>query len=352
MSAQRMADHPEPQVAKTPTPVDALRQMVRGYQITQAIYVAAKLGVADLLDGGPKDAVELAATTGADPGAVHRLMRGLASIGVFAQVEGGRFALAPMGALLRSGIPGSQREFVLLSGEWRWPFWGDLLYSVQTGLPAHDHVYGMEAYAYLNQHPDLGQMFHGGLIGTPRAESSGAVVAAYDFSAIGTLVDVGGGLGDLLAGILRAHPSMRGVLFDLPYSIGVARAFIESQGLANRCELIGGSFFEDIPARGDAFMLRAVMHNWDDEHAAAILRTCRRAMQPGNKLLMLDRVITDQAQDEGGGGTLIDVEMLAVGSGRERTQAEFTGLLAAAGFTLLRVLPTQSTFSIIEAVGA
>lgn len=333
-----------------PTPMDELRRLIRGYQITQALYVTVKLGLPDLLAQGPRSAAELAAATKADESGVDRLLRGLASIGVFVQTADGRFDLTPMSRLLLTDATGSQREFALLTGEWRWPMWSDLLYSVQTGQPAHDHVYGMEAYAYLDAHPDLGRMFHGGLIGTPRAQSSALVVSSYDFSGIGTLVDVGGGAGDLLAGILKAHPQMRGVLFDLPYSIGVARRTMELEGVADRCELIGGSFFEDIPARGDVFMLRAVMHNWDDDHCTKILQNVGRATKPGGRLLLVDRVTDAPGGPEGAGGTMIDVEMLVVGSGRERTEAEFRQLLTAAGFQLAKIHPTPSSFHIVEAV--
>jgi hypothetical protein len=334
-----------------PTVQDAtgqLRAMVRGYQLTQAVYVAAKLGIADLLVAGAQDAESLSAATQADAAALTRLMRGLASVGVFEQVDGGRYGLAPMGALLRSDVPDSQRSFVILTGDWRWRMWEHLLHSVQTGAPAHDHVYGMEAYAYLNQHPDLGAMFHGGLIGTPRAQTSAMVLDAYDFAGIGTLVDIGGGAGDLLAEILKRYVAMRGVLFDLPYSIEVARKYLASQGLADRCTLIAGSFFDEIPARGDMFMLRAVMHNWGDPQAISLLKRCSDAMNQGSTLLIVDRVISDNAENEGAGGALIDLEMLAVGSGRERTEHEFITLFEAAGLQLSRIIPTKSTFRILE----
>jgi hypothetical protein len=325
-----------------------LRAMVRGYQLTQAVYVAAKLGIADLLVAGAQDAESLAAATQTDAAALTRLMRGLASVGVFEQVDGGRYGLAPMGALLRSDVADSQRSFVILTGEWRWRMWEDLLYSVQTGAPAHDRVYGMEAYAYLNQHPDLGEMFHRGLIGTPRAQTSALVLGAYDFAGIRTLVDIGGGAGDLLAEILKRYVAMRGVLFDLPYSIEVARKYLASQALADRCTLIAGTFFDEIPARGDLFLLRAVIHNWGDPQAILLLKRCREAMNQGSKLLIVDRVISDNTENEGGGGALIDLEMLVVGSGRERTEREFIDLFESAGLELSRIIPTKSTFCILE----
>jgi hypothetical protein len=322
--------------------------MVRGYQLTRAVFVAAKLGIADLLVSGAQDVETLAAATHTDPAALARLMRALASAGVFEQVDGSRFGLAPVGALLRSDLAESQRSFVLLTGEWRWRMWEDLLYSVQTGEPAHDHVYGMEAYAYLNQHSELGDMFHGGLIGTPRAQTSALVLDAYDFAGIRTLVDIGGGAGDLLAEILRRYVDLHGVLFDLPYSIEVARTYLAARGLAERCTLIAGSFFEEIPARGDLFILRAVVHNWGDAPAISLLKRCREAMTPGSKLLIVDRVISDTAENESPGGSLIDLEMLVVGSGRERTEQEFMALLESAGLQLARIIPTRSTFSILE----
>jgi hypothetical protein len=330
--------------------VEHLRAMVRGYQLTQAVYVAAKLGIADLLIPGAQDAEALAAATHTDAAALGRLMRGLASVGIFEQVDGGRYKLAPVGELLRSDAPNSQRAFVILTGEWRWRMWGDLLYSVQTGAPAHDHVYGSEAYAYLNEHPDLGEMFHGGLIGTPRAQTSAMVLDAYDFAGTSTLVDIGGGAGDLLAEILKHYTAMHGVLFDLPYSIEVARAYLATQGVAERCTFIAGSFFDEVPARGDTFIIRAVMHNWGDQEAILLLKRCREAMRRGSKLLIVDRVLSGDRQTESAGGMLIDLEMLVVGSGRERTQQEFEVLLESAGLQLARVIPTKSTFSILEVI--
>ena len=336
------------QPAASPDAMGRLRAMVRGYQLTQAVYVAAKLGIADLLVAGAQDAEALAAATHTDAAALDRLMRGLASVGVFEQVDGSRYALAPMGALLRSDVAESQRSFVILTGDWRWRTWEDLLYSVQTGAPAHDHVYGMEAYTYLNQHPDLGEMFHAGLIGTPRAQSSALVVDAYDFAGVSTLADIGGGVGDLLAEILKRYGAMRGVLLDLPYSIEVARTYLASQGVADRCTLIGGSFFDDIPARGDMFILRAVTHNWGDREAISLLKRCREAMDRDTRLLIVDRVVSGTPENEPTGGALIDLEMLVVGSGRERTEHEFVALFESAGLQLCRIIPTKSIFHILE----
>lgn len=334
-------------VAPVP-PAVALRQMLTAYRIPQSIYVAANLGIADLLKDGPKSSDELAAAAGANPDALHRLLRVLASVGVFAQVDQRRFTLTPLGALLQTGVPGSLWGEAVLTGEWWWRAYGELLYTVKTGKPAHDHVYGMGVFEYFSQHPEAGEMFHTGTIAM-RTQWSMAVVAAYDFSGIHTLIDVGGGAGDLIAAILKANSIMCGVVFDLPYIIDDARAFVEAEGVAERCQVVAGDFFESVPAGGDAYILRFVMHGWQDERAAAILKNCRRAMPRQGKLLLVEGVIPEQAE-QAPQVVLGDLERLVMSGGRERTEAEFRALLDAAGFRLTKIVPTQSEVSVIEGV--
>jgi hypothetical protein len=327
----------------------ALRQMLLGYRFSQAIYVAAKLGLADLLKDGPQGSDELATAVGAHPDALHRLLRVLASLGIFAQVDQQRFTLTPLGALLQTDVPGSWWGTAVLTGEWWWQAYGELLYSVKTGKPAHDHVYGMRNFEYFAEHPETGQLFHAGYAAR-RGPVSLAVAAAYDFSGVHLLIDVGGGAGDLMAAILQANPAMRGVVFDLPYTIDDARALVEAEGVAGRCDVVAGDFFASVPTGGHAYILRSVIHDWDDAKAVAILQNCHHAMQGQGKLLLVERVMPERAE-HAPQVVLADLEMLVMTpSGRERTEAEFRGLFAAAGFKPTHIIPTQSEFIIIEGV--
>lgn len=336
------------------SPAVALSEILNGYRLCQAVYVAAKLGIADFLKGGPKRSEELATATGVDPHALYRVLRALASLGVFAETDDGRFTLTPLGALLRTGAPGSLRSVAILDGEWRWRAYGELLYSVTTGKPGHDHVYGVGTFEYLAQHPDIAAMFFGGATSW-RSEASMAVAAAYDFSGIRTLVDVGGGQGDLIVTILKVNPSMRGVFFDLPYAIDGARSLIEAEGVADRCELVAGDFFESVPS-GDAYILRGILLDWDDERAVAILKNCHRAMRRQGRLLVVEGVLPPRAE-QASGIFWRDLEMLVMtAGGRERTEDEYRALFASAGFKLTRVIPTSAVVpglggrSVIEGV--
>ena len=275
-----MSPQEGPQTTNPMPPAVVLRQMLYGYRISQAIYVAAKLGIADVLKDGPKGSDELATAVGAHPDALHRLLRVLASVGIFAQVDQHRFTLTPLGALLQTDVPGSLWGTAVLTGEWWWQAYGELLYSVNTGKPAHDHVYGMRNFEYFAQHPETGQLFLAG-IAARRGPLSLAVAAAYDFSGVPLLIDVGGGAGDLIAAILKANPAMRGVVFDLPYIIDDARAVVEAEGVAARCDLVAGDFFALVPAGGHAYILRSVIHDWDDAQAVAILKNCHKVRYYG-----------------------------------------------------------------------
>jgi SAM-dependent methyltransferase len=344
-----MSPQESPQTTNAMPPAVALRHLLYGYRISQAIYVAAKLGIADVLKDGPKGSDELATAVGAHPDALHRLLRVLASVEIVAQVDQRRFTLTPLGAFLQTDVPGSLWSTAVLTGEWWWPAYGELLYSVTTGKPAHDHVYGMRNFEYFAQHPDIGQLFLAG-IAARRGPLSIAVAAAYDFSGVPLLIDVGGGAGDLMAAILKANPAMRGVVFDLPYILDDARALVEAEGVAARCDVVAGDFFASVPTGGHAYILRSVIHDWDDAQAVAILQNCHRAMQGQGKLLLVERVMPERAE-HAPQVVLADLEMLVMTpSGRERTEAEFRGLLAAAGFKPTKIVPTQSELSIIEGV--
>ncbi len=333
----------------TPTTADTLRSMVTGLRVAQMVYVAAKLGIADLLEDGPRHYDELAAATGTHAPSLYRLLRGLGSLGVFTEVAEGQFALAPLGEHLRTRAPGSLRDLaVFWSEDWHWRLWGELLQSVQTGEPATRRLWGMELFDYLAQNPAASAGFDRAMTGSYSARNE-ALVASFDFGSIGTLVDVGGGHGSLLAAILAANPGMRGILFDRPEVVAGATDVLRAAGVEERCERVGGSVFDSVPDGGDAYLLAALIHAWDDAEAAVVLRNCRRVMQPGSRLLLVEHVIPPG--DVPHRGKLTDVEMLLVG-GRERTEAEFRALLTSAGFSLTRIVPTGAPHSVIEGAPA
>jgi O-methyltransferase domain len=333
------------------SPATALRQMIFNCSIPQLIYVVTKLGIADALKDGPKRCDELATAVGADPGALYRVLRALASVDVFAEGDHGTFMLTPIAALLQTDAPGSWRATALMHGEWYWRPFGALLHSVQTGMPAFEHVFDMTFYDYLAHHADAAEAFNANMT-VDTTQAARAVAAAYDFSGITTLVDLGGGQGALIAGLLQTNPQVRGILFDLPSGLEGARSLLEVEGVAERCALVAGDFFASIPDGGDAYLLKYILIDWDDEHAITILTNCRRAMHEQGKLLVVEMLIPPGNAPFF--GKFIDIYMLMLGRGRHRTEAEYLPLFAAAGFKLTQIIPTHSSthFSIIEGVRA
>jgi O-methyltransferase domain/Dimerisation domain len=332
------------------SPAVALRHLSTGFWVSKAIAVAAALGIADHLQDGPKTTAELAQVAGAHPGALYRLLRGIASVGVFAEDAQGRFTLTPLAALLLSDAPQSWRAAALMNGEpWAWRPWGDLLYSVKTGKPAFDHIFGVDFDAYLAQHPDAGDIFQR-FMQVATAEEALAVAPVYDFSGLTTVVDVGGGRGALLAAILKANPHLRGILFEAAHIVADAGPALAAQGVADRCQLVAGDFFAMLPVGGDLYILKWVLVSWDDEAAVNILQNCHRAMPAHGKLLVVERLIPPG--NEPFFGKLADLNLLVLYRGRHRTEAEYRTLFARAGFELARVIPTQSPteFSVIEGV--
>lgn len=329
-------------------PSAKLMQMIFGLVTSQAISVAAKLGLADLLEGGAKTAEELAEATGTKARPLYRIMRALASAGIFAEDNTGRFQLTPLAEPLRSGTRDSLRDFAIFLGEdWHWRVWGGLAYSAQTGQPAFEHVHGKAYFDYLGENKGPAQVFNNAMTSLSTAASA-AVAGAYDFTGVNKLVDVGGGHGFLLASILQQYPRMRGVLFDAPSVIDGAKDAIEAHGIANRCELVAGDFFTSVPAGGDVYMIKHIIHNWDDERAAEILRNCRRAMAENGKVLVVEMVIPEGNTPSL--GKLLDLEMLVLFQSFERTEAEYRALFERAGFRLARAFPTESPYSVIEGI--
>ena len=326
----------------------ALRQMAAGGWVAQALYVAAKLGVADLLAEGARRPDEIAAAAGANPDALHRVLRLLASLGVFVEDEFGRFGLTPLAGPLRSDAPASLGAFVVMLNEGpHWRAWGQLLHTVRTGESAFVHVYGSPIFSYYTRHPVEAQVFDAAITSRARQENESAV-AAYSWPDHGTIVDVGGGEGSLLAAILATTPSARGVLFELPHVASAAARFLAQAGLSYRCETISGDFTETIPSGGALYLLRRVLHGCTDERAILVLRNCRAAMAGGARLLVIEQLL--EPGNEPSWGKMLDVQMLVLSAGgRERQLANYETILASAGLRVLSVIATAAGPSIIEA---
>jgi O-methyltransferase domain/Dimerisation domain len=330
-------------------PQVAMMPMIFGFMVSQAIHVAAKLGIADLLKDEPKGYAELACATATHAPSLYRVLRALASAGVFAETEPGVFGLTPLGETLRSDVPGSMRAMSVFMGEQcNWQAWGDILHSVKTGESAFEHVFGMGFFQHLERHPEAARVFSEAM--TSNSEPfDAAVTAGYDFSGISRIIDLGGGHGSLISSILKAYPNMKGILFDAPHVSEGARSRLKAEGVSERCEVIAGDFLESIPGGADAYMMKHIIHDWDDANAVAILKNCRRAMPEGaGKLLLIEEVLP--CDNTPALAKLIDLEMLLMPGGRERTEAEYRTLFEAAGFRLTSVTPTQSPLSVIEGV--
>jgi hypothetical protein len=330
---------------KVPPPL-ALLQLAMGYWVSQAIYVAAKLGIADSLKDGPKSCADLARATGAHPDSLDRLLRALASVGVFAPEKDNRFGLTPIGECLQSKTVGSMRAMVLTLGQEHYQAWAHLLHSIRTGEPAFDHVFKMGLFQYLAQNPASGQIFDEAMAGVT-ALVSFAIVAAYDFSAISTVVDVGGGHGELIKTILMVNRNVKAILFDSPPAIEEANRRINGDGLAKRYEVTAGDFFQSVPRGGDAYVLKNILHDWNDADCITILKNCHSAMAEHGKVLLVETVKTANGEPF---DSLLDLNMLVISRGRERSEAEYRALLDAAGLKLTKVIPTMSPLSVIEAV--
>jgi O-methyltransferase domain/Dimerisation domain len=322
-----------------------LDSLITGYCISQAIYVAAELGIADRLAAGPRRADELASDIGAHDCSLYRLLRALASIGIFAEDGQGRFSLTPMAELLRSDVPGSRRtQIQMMIGQF-YQAWGGLMDSIRTGHPAFEAQQGRSFFDHLADHHDQAQIFDDAMKARNDRKTM-AMLDVYDMTGIHVLADIGGGNGSALVTILSRYPQMRGILFDRPGVVERARAGIEREGLSDRCEIVGGNFLEQAPGGADAYLLRHIMHNWDDEHALLILQRVHHAMGDGAKLLVIDRIIPPG--NEPMFGKIMDLNMLVMLGGIERAEDEFRHLFGIAGFRLSRIVPTEAEVSVIE----
>jgi SAM-dependent methyltransferase len=323
-----------------------LNQMIVGAWVTQAIYVAAEIGIADLLAAAPRTAAELAREVGVHAASLYRVLRALASIDLFSEDDHGRFALTPLGRRLGSETPGSKRSLARMAGAEFYRSWGSLLSSVETGAAAFDQVFGKPFFQYMRANPERWRIYDAAMTGVHDSETM-PVLEAYDFTPLQTIVDVGGGNGMTLAAILRRHPSIRGILFDLPAVADRAEEVVAGCGVSDRCRVVGGDFFHSVPASGDAYLLRHVLHDWEDREAVTILRRCREAMRPGGRVLVVETVIP--SGNAPCFGKWLDLMMLVVG-GRERTREQYAGLFSAAGLRLSRIVPTAHEVSVIEGV--
>ena len=340
-----------PQAPSASMPPNAqLIQMATAHWVSRIVYVATRLGLADYLADGPKTAEELAVSTGTHAPSLYRFMRTVASLGLFRQDDGDRFALTPLGKALETGAPGSARATILtLAGEWVSRGMDQLLYSVQTGKSGVEKTLGQPLFDWLASHPEEASLFGETMVGFHGAEPP-AVAAAYDFSGVTTLVDIGGGTGNLLTTILERHPGSRGILFDLPHVVRDASALVQARGLVDRVRIESGSFFENVPEGGDAYLLSHIIHDWSEAQCLTILGNCRRAMRSGSRLLIIEMVIP--TDDRPHPGKLLDMMMLVGPGGQERTEEEYRTLLGKADFRLTRVVPTESPVSVVEAIPA
>jgi hypothetical protein len=315
--------------------------------LLKALYVAVERGIPDLVAGEPRTSAELAGKVGVKPPALHQVLRSLTMAGVFTEESDGAFGLTPVGETLLVGHPSAAREMILtMAGPALWQALAKLPECVVTGRTGMELAHGLTFFDYFQQHPDEQANFNRMMLTFHGAEPA-AVAEAYDFSDIGCLVDVGGGLGTMLVAVLSRHPKVQGVLFDLPSVVEQARATIARAGISDRCAFVGGSFFESVPAGGDAYLLSHIIHDWSEERCHTILSRCREAMGRDGRLLIAEWVLPPGAEPHP--GKVLDVAMLALVGGRERTADEYAELLAPEGFRLERVIRTTTPVSIVEA---
>jgi hypothetical protein len=327
------------------SPQEEMNRLLSGYWLSKAVYVAAKLGIADLVSPQSRTADELARETKTHGPSLYRMLRALASVGVFAEDASGRFSLTPVAECLRSDVPGSQRALAIMLGEEQFRAWSDFLYCIETGKTAFDRVFGVPIFDYLSKNPEVAKIFDAAMVGVHGRETS-AMTDAYDFSDIRVLADIGGGNGSLLTGVLRKYPVMKGILYDLPGVTERAKASLQAAGLADRCKVIGGSFFESVPEGANAYLMRHIIHDWDDEKATRILKNVHRAMGRDGRLLVVEGVILPG--NDPAFGKLLDLHMMVVPGGKERTEAEYRKLFEGAGFRLTRIVPTKAEVSVVE----
>ena len=333
--------------------VATVSAMMTAFMTSQVIHAAARLDIADLINAGTTSTEALARATGTHLPSLHRLLRALVGLGLLEETEPRCFALTPLGSTLRAGLPVSLRSFALYVGsELMWQGWGDLGHSLRTGDTATRHLRGTGTFEYYAGRPAEAAVFNEAMADLTR-QVAAAVLAAYDFAAFDTIVDVGGGNGTLMAAILAATPALRGVVFDTPSGVAGATSRLEAAGVAGRSRVVPGDFFDSVPPGADAYILKSIVHDWDDDRSRAILRTCRRAMAAGARLLLLERVMPLRVEASSAHLQVLmrDLNMLVMEGGRERTEDEYRALLASAGFELTAIIPDRAPtgVSVLEA---
>ena len=346
-----MAEHANATGAEHLMRVEKLLGLLANGAMSQVISVAAELDIPNLLARGPKMVDELASATACHAPSLHRLMRALATIEFCTELHDGSFALTATGSLLQSDRVTHFCSYAIWWGRYRWPVWGNLLHSVKTGESARKLISGTAGFEHLRDDTEAAAIFNRAMAELTRVVAEGAL-RAYDFSGMRQIVDVGAGYGELLAAILVAYPEMRGVLFDLPHAIDGARRRLEQADVIDRCDIVAGDFFESVPPGADGYILKTVIHDWDDEHSTAILRNCRKASPQGARLLLLERIMPERMKPSlhDQNIAVADLNMLVMFGGRERTTAEFRVLLEVAGYRLTKITGAGLDFCLIEAV--
>ena len=334
-----------------PGPATRIREMAAAYRVSQLVYLAARLRLADLLVDGPRSSEELAAATGTLAGPLHRVLRGMSGIGLIAETDDGCFSSTSLSDALRSDVAGSARDSVLFTAsEENTRAWAALEHTLRNGVSGFEHAFGMPRFEHLQAQPEWAGVFQTQM-SVQMAHVARAVVAAYDFSGLARVADIGGGRGTFLGTLLAAYPHLRGVLLDLPAIVAEAREPLRQAGVLDRCTLVAGDFFQAIPSDADLYVLSWILHDWPDPQALRILETCAAQLPRGTRLLLIERVLPERADNSAVSREALfgDVHMLAVLNGRERTRSEFAALLGASGFTLERVIDTASPRAILEA---
>jgi hypothetical protein len=333
--------------AHEPPPPVRMVELLGGFRISQALYAAAALGVADQLVVGPAPVKALAERAGAHAPSLHRLLRTLASVGVFTEPQPGVFALTPLGQTLTSSQPGSMRDLAIMWMETHYAPFAELIHAVRTGRPAAEHLYGEPFFAWLSHHPEQASRFTGAMANLTSGGFKTAAIASLPLDGTRTIVDVGGADGTVLATILAAHPHIRGVLFDLPHVITDAPRTLARHGVDDRVDCVGGDFFESVPAGADAYLVSVVLHNWPDQQAQRILANIAAAGGSGARLLMIEFVVPPG--DTPHPSKMSDLNMLAMLDGKERTETEWRELLTAGDFTGIEIHQTGAPLSVIQA---
>jgi len=335
-----------------PSARDRAFMLMSGYRATQMLGAVTELRIPDLVADGPRTAADLAAATGVLAEPLRRVLRGLVAVGVFVEVDGDRFAATEVSDWFRDR-PGSLRGMTLMFVRTSYRAFADIMYTLKTAEPAFEYVYSMSRWEHMVQHPEEALLFNTAMqFGTEQVRD--AIAAAYDFTGLLSLVDVGGGRGTLIAGLLKANPHLRGMVFDIEAGLAESEAYLKQEGVLDRCVIKRGSFFDHVPPGHDAYVLKSIIHDWSDEKAAVILANCRKAVGPGRRLILIEQIEPTRSEDSARARDVFmgDVLMMVMLGGRERTVEEFRALLETAGFQLTRVIPTESRFQLIEAIPA